>query len=548
MRQVVEVGGCAEADAVRLQSEVRAVYYRSLLPSIEKTCSRLSTAGGVRRIGLLEIDLGEVPLDALETVLAEKFDRAFAAGLTAAIDAAEPPTVDSDLEQYSYFIRTGMVPWWADRTDPRLVDASLDALIRRAPGALRHAIESAPARETVCSRLARAHPDRLLDDLVGMLAAPLGAAHPGLGTDWIALIEVVAAAHGCARPVARNLWWEELLRASINRDLMAPSTAGDAMAADASRFFPAILFSLAHRLEIEYRSFVADLHRVLAHTELAVQPWVRDVVESLRHDTSLMAVTAHDLAATARAELAALLARFEVSGRVEDQAWPRLMALLARLASDERAQAMAKFRRMQPRSAPLQDADPPNISRPRTDFSRERDAGVDLVFSDADEIYVENAGLVILWPFLENFFSHLDLIEAKQFRGVEARQRAIGLLQYLATEDAAASEFLVPLNKVLCGMPIDDVFDFGPSIAGAEIEACTDLLTAAIHHAPILHDMSIRGFRGSFLLRHGQLSVRDGGWLLRVERETHDIVLDRFPWSTGIVKLPWMETILQVEW
>ena len=41
--------------------------------------------------------------------------------------------------------------------------------------------------------------------------------------------------------------------------------------------------------------------------------------------------------------------------------------------------------------------------------------------------------------------------------------------------------------------------------------------------------MSHAGFRGSFLLRQGQLSVLDGKWLLRAERETYDLVLDRFP-------------------
>ena len=69
-----------------------------------------------------------------------------------------------------------------------------------------------------------------------------------------------------------------------------------------------------------------------------------------------------------------------------------------------------------------------------------------------------------------------------------------------------------------------------------------------IAQAPILNNMSIPGFRGSFLLRLGILSLRDGIWLLRVERETYDLVLDRFPWGFEWVKLPWMETPLQVEW
>mgnify|MGYP006992414521 FL=1 len=39
-----------------------------------------------------------------------------------------------------------------------------------------------------------------------------------------------------------------------------------------------------------------------------------------------------------------------------------------------------------------------------------------------------------------------------------------------------------------------------------------------------------------------------GGWLLRVERLSHDVVLDRFPWGASFVKLPWMEEALSVEW
>jgi hypothetical protein len=169
-------------------------------------------------------------------------------------------------------------------------------------------------------------------------------------------------------------------------------------------------------------------------------------------------------------------------------------------------------------------------------------------FSDADAIHIGNAGLVLLWPFLAHFFTQLELIADRGFSGPAAMQRAVGLLQHLAAEEAAAPEYLLPLNKVLCGMPLDDVFDFGPPITRIEIDACEDLLSAVIHHAPILRDMSIPGFRQTFLLREGQLGARDGHWLLRVERETFDIVLDRFPWSAGIVKLPWMAAIVQVEW
>mgnify|MGYP001398824674 CR=1 FL=1 len=176
------------------------------------------------------------------------------------------------------------------------------------------------------------------------------------------------------------------------------------------------------------------------------------------------------------------------------------------------------------------------------------EARVDSRFSEADEVYVTNAGLVILWPFLENFFARVNLVEAKRFKGLAAAQRAAGLLQVVATQESGSPEYLLPLNKILCGLAVEEVLDFGAPLHEAEAEECERLLEAVIAQAPILRDMSVAGFRGTFLLRKGVLSTRDGAWLLQVERETYDIVLERFPWSWGWVKLPWMDAPLRVDW
>jgi hypothetical protein len=174
---------------------------------------------------------------------------------------------------------------------------------------------------------------------------------------------------------------------------------------------------------------------------------------------------------------------------------------------------------------------------------------LDLSFSETDELPVGNSCLVILWPFLGNFFIRLGLLdEERRFRDAAARQRAAGLLQMLASGEASPPEYLLPLNKVLCGLGLTEVFDFGPDLLESEAQECVDLLEALIAQAPILRDMTPDGLRGSFLLRPGVLSASDGLWLLRVERQTYDIILERFPWSWEWVKLPWMEAPLRVEW
>ena len=89
-----------------------------------------------------------------------------------------------------------------------------------------------------------------------------------------------------------------------------------------------------------------------------------------------------------------------------------------------------------------------------------------------------------------------------------------------------------------------------PCASLAPYPAITPPSTAkkSLARAPILGKMSVPGLRGSFLLRDGVLGVRDGTWLLRVERRGYDLVLDRFPWAFDWLKLPWMEMAMRVEW
>ena len=74
------------------------------------------------------------------------------------------------------------------------------------------------------------------------------------------------------------------------------------------------------------------------------------------------------------------------------------------------------------------------------------------------------------------------------------------------------------------------------------------LLTAVISQAPILNEMSNSFFRRSFLLRDGMLSSQDGSFLLRVQRESYDVVLEQIPWAFDWAALPFMEAPLRVQW
>jgi hypothetical protein len=579
-RQVLEVAGCNAADAPRLQAALRGIFYRWLLPALDKACSDASVPGRVDRIERLEINLGPALIDTLEASWAAAFDRTFplalARGLADSPDAGEPGQLRSHLDLFAYFLRTGTVPWWADRSDRALIETALSTLIERAPAALLQVIDTSPDRRAAWRRIVLAHSDRALDALARLLGTPGAASPSGRDVEWLGLVTNAAVAQGSSASAVRLVWWEERLGVpdTGDRSLDAPQAAGT------------VLPILAERLGLSFARLIADLRRPREQGGEAPS-WAREVLDGL-------VAAGHGAAgaAEARAALAARLDNVHGANSVSASDGTRAEVLVARLPASERGPMLARLSaaqhatmRARPSeaerasmldrqrsgrdggfthqadgdgSAPNTGAErpaasapsaPPRAAAPAREWSRSsRLDGVDLRFSDADAIEVENAGLVILWPFLERFFGHLDLVRGKEFLSDAARQRAVGLLQYLATEDSAGPEFLVPLNKVLCGMAPEAVFDFGPPITPEEMTAAGDLLTAVIHNAPVLRDMSATGFRGSFLLRHGQLSARDGHFLLRVARETHDIVLDRFPWSSSLVKLPWMTALMQVEW
>ena len=166
-----------------------------------------------------------------------------------------------------------------------------------------------------------------------------------------------------------------------------------------------------------------------------------------------------------------------------------------------------------------------------------------------DELYVEDAGLVLLWPFYERLFRRVGLTDdERRFVDEPARIQAVVLLELLATADPEPPEYRLPLAKVLCGVPLTG--DFAPRLPLApELhDECARLLAAVRDHVPDLGDIAPDGLRAAFLRRRAALRVRDGSWLLQVERQPHDLLLERFPWSWSWVKLAWMPDPMRVEW
>lgn len=161
-------------------------------------------------------------------------------------------------------------------------------------------------------------------------------------------------------------------------------------------------------------------------------------------------------------------------------------------------------------------------------------------------VYIDNAGLVLLHPFLPQFFRALQIADAVNLLQPE---RALCLLHYLSTGQLSAAEYELVLPKLLCNIPLTEPVQSYLTLTEQEIAEADVLLAAVIQHWEVLRNTGIDGLRATYLLRSGKISVRaDGDWLLQIENKAYDILLQQLPWGISIVKLPWMQKMLWVEW
>ena len=167
-----------------------------------------------------------------------------------------------------------------------------------------------------------------------------------------------------------------------------------------------------------------------------------------------------------------------------------------------------------------------------------------------EELLVDGAGLVLLWPFLETLLDRLEwLTPERRFVGAVEQQRAMALLGFLVEGDPRPPEWRLSLAKLLCGVPLESLAGLEGDLSATERAEAEKLLRATLAHAEGRLGEEIGGLREQWLRRPGLLTWRPGAWLLVVERrEEVDGPLERLPWSWGWIRLPWMRELVQVAW
>ena len=172
-------------------------------------------------------------------------------------------------------------------------------------------------------------------------------------------------------------------------------------------------------------------------------------------------------------------------------------------------------------------------------------------YRDLKHIPISNAGLVILFPFLPMLFMRLNMLsqDRRGFNSNESKVRAIFILQHLmASEDREYDEKDLFLNRLLINYPSNEPLPKRVELNQDELNTIDSLLETAKTNWSKMRNTSIRALQESFLNRAGFIEKTEWECTLTVEERAYDILLDSIPWSYKLVRFPWMESILKVNW
>lgn len=166
-----------------------------------------------------------------------------------------------------------------------------------------------------------------------------------------------------------------------------------------------------------------------------------------------------------------------------------------------------------------------------------------------DSIYVSNAGLSLVAPYLQRYFEMLGLVSGGKFLNDRAAARGVHLLQYMATgAEEDESEYELAFNKLLCGLATWWPVEPTGALTDKERETTGQMLNAVLRNWPAMKSTTPETFRESFFQRQGRLLRGEKHWTLSVEKKTFDVLLTNLPWSFSTIKFPWMEKVIYVEW
>ena len=560
-RLELEISTGEEPLARSVMDRLSQLHHAALESLLERVFSELSPPGRWDRLERLELDLGTLKASDLEQQLPQRLEAALRRALAARLPpslaqplppetspAAAGPAADADelqrqLELLAVFTATGSLPWWAPRHDRQLIAAALDSALALPPPELRALLQQLPGppgEPSVALQrlLAAASPQQrprieqalqeaaLQGETLEGEAAMKAAQEAALQADLVAVMNPKAPVESPTKADTTPTTSDSTPTttappeapgepdpnppnpSALARLAIYASTGrwppGEGLGPNPPQALEATLDSALALPSPELRALLQQLNGAPGEPSAALQRLLAAASPQQRPQLEQAIKAAHDGALEA-----AQKAVLQAAAKPTDAA-----------ASDLTATARRNT---------------PPTPQPRSDVD--------------DELVIDGAGIVLLWPFLETLFSRLEVLTQERLFGDEAqRQRAMALLGFLVDGDTDPPEWRLTLAKLLCGALPQAPYGLEAPLSDAEQAEAEALLQAVLGHADGRLGDDGAALRQDFLQRPGLLSARPGAWVLQVERRSGDEVLDGLPWSWSWIRLPWMDDLLQVVW
>lgn len=546
----IEFNG-VESDAWLLQNRLSGWCQDDLLPTLEKVFNRFadSESWSIDRLDIdaevltlehWEQDLTAMVAEAIEKKLREQLTRS----PSVSTDNIRHKTSQQSLaETLVYFLNTGRLPWSITLTknknfEQTLLDAWQDGVVNVPTDLILGALRSTSARKRLVSQFSPLFMSLLLEKL-----APEGKKM------ITATLPIQQNPDTAVKQFERQLWETLFTFIATGKTLSETAIITEAWQT----------LNLSNSQQHTLENWLIDTHPEIMHTLLASETARKRLVSQF--SPSLMTRLLAQLSPESPKIIVAILALLQNSdapsvaeNAVIAETWHTLQkvtpVLDSLLGSEAIASKANSFTLIKAANLPLTAFNTPTkqTSGSVPELEPVKSPSTQPAFNATDikeGIYIENAGLILLHPFLPQFFSALGIADEDQLIQPE---RALCLLHFLTTGLLIAPEYELTLAKILCNIPLEMPVESDMELSESEREEAEALLNAVIRHWEALRNTSIDGLRGEFLLRFGKLSMRDGDWLLQVETKTVDILLNQLPWGISMIKLPWMQRMLWVEW
>ncbi|NET28642.1 contractile injection system tape measure protein, partial [Okeania sp. SIO1I7] len=245
-KQVIELNLNSQKGAFALQNEVSRIYRQKIIPLIDNLLSQSIAPDTIHRINTLEINLGNIDINNLEQDLIEKILEQIQQELEVEFSSSVKQTnisesgqknVDSSnysapqqdrklknlqafkienkrrsqLEIFSYFLETGILPWWTENFSKQELEKSCDRLITDSPIQVKYIIEESLKNTKKLQRLIYQFSDVILLKIVSLFTGDLVQFIANYHTDIKSIFEQLEQTRNIPTAKLRFQRWEGIL-------------------------------------------------------------------------------------------------------------------------------------------------------------------------------------------------------------------------------------------------------------------------------------------------------------------------------------------------